>query len=190
MSRFALLPALLLASLATPALALPATYTPDPSHTYAYFEVGHLGYSIQRGRFDKLGGKIRLDGASQQGVIDIMIDAASISTGFPKRDEALRGEEFFNVARFPTLVYRSTTLKFVGERPISATGTLTLLGVTKPVELKISQFYCAPHPMMKKDMCGAEASASIKRSEFGMNRYMPGIGDEIRISVQIEAFKD
>ena len=79
MSRFALLPALLLASLATPALALPATYTPDPSHTYAYFEVGHLGYSIQRGRFDKLGGKIRLDGASQQGVIDIMIDAASIS---------------------------------------------------------------------------------------------------------------
>ena len=165
MSRFALLPALLLASLATPALALPATYTPDPSHTYAYFEVGHLGYSIQRGRFDKLGGKIRLDGASQQG-------------------------EFFNVARFPTLVYRSTTLKFVGERPISATGTLTLLGVTKPVELKISQFYCAPHPMMKKDMCGAEASASIKRSEFGMNRYMPGIGDDIKISVQIEAFKD
>ena len=68
-------------------------------------------------------------------------------------------------------------------------GTLGLLGVTKPVELKISQFYCAPHPMMKKDMCGAEASASIKRSEFGMNRYMPGIGDDIKISVQLEAFK-
>ena len=64
--------------LATPALAFPATYTPDPSHTYAYFEVGHLGYSIQRGRFDKLGGKIRLDGASQQGVIDIMIDAEDV----------------------------------------------------------------------------------------------------------------
>ena len=81
-------------------------------------------------------------------------------------------------------------MKFVGERPISAKGVLTLLGVSKPVELKISQFYCAPHPMNKKEMCGAEATVSIKRSEYGMNRYLPGIGDEVKLAVQIEAFRD
>lgn len=185
-----LLAGLLLATAASPALALPASYTPDPTHTYAYFEVGHLGYSVQRGRFEQVSGKIRLDGAAQQGALDIVINAASVSTGFAKRDEQLRGEEFFNVTRFPTLTFRATDMKFVGERPISAKGVLTILGVGKPVELKISQFFCAPHPMTKKEMCGAEANVSVKRSEFGMNRYLPGIGDEVKIAVQIEAFRD
>jgi polyisoprenoid-binding protein YceI len=155
-----------------------------------YFEVGHLGYSIQRGRFEQVAGKIRLDGAAQQGTLDIVVSAASVTTGFAQRDEQLRGVEFFNVARFPTVTFRSTEMKFVGERPISAKGVLTLLGVSKPVELKISQFYCAPHPMSKKEMCGAEANVSIKRSEYGMNRYLPGIGDEVKLAVQIEAFRD
>ena len=116
---------------------------------------------------------------------NVLILAASVTTGFAQRDEQLRGVEFFNVARFPTVTFRSTEMKFVGERPISAKGVLTLLGVSKPVELKISQFYCAPHPMNKKEMCGAEANVSIKRSEYGMNRYLPGIGDEVKLAVQI-----
>lgn len=188
--RSSRLTGLLLAAAIAPALALPASYTPDPTHTYVYFEVGHLGYSIQRGRFEQVAGKIRLDGAAQQGTLDIVVSAASVTTGFAQRDEQLRGVEFFNVARFPTVTFRSTDMKFVGERPISAKGVLTLLGISKPVELKISQFYCAPHPMSKKEMCGAEANVSIKRSEYGMNRYLPGIGDEVKLAVQIEAFRD
>lgn len=176
-------------SLALPAFAADS-YTADPAHTYPSFEISHLGFSTSRGTFEKTSGKITLDTAAKSGTIDVTIDTASLHTGWQKRDDHLKSEEFFNVGKFPTMTYKSSKLRFEGDSLVGADGELTILGVTKPVSLAISGFKCANHPMTKKPMCGANAAATIKRSEFGMSTYVPAIGDEVKIEIQIEALKD
>jgi len=184
----------LAAFLVTTALALPAaaadSYTVDPSHTYPNFEINHLGFSTMHGRFGATTGKITIDAAARSGSIDITIDATSIDTGHAKRDAHLKSEEFFNVGKFPTLAYKASKLKFDGDKLSGADGELTLLGVTKPVSLAITAFRCGPHPMNKKQMCGANATTTIKRSEFGLSTYVPAVGDEVTISIEVEAVKD
>lgn len=184
---------ILFATLATvlsaPALAADS-YSVDARHTFPSFEVNHLGFSTQRGRFNKTSGKIVLDRQAKTGSVDIVIDAASVDTGLDKLEEHLRGEEFFNVEKFPTLSFKSRAVKFSGDKPSAVEGDLTLLGVTKPVTLTINAFNCGVHPINKKDVCGADAVAVIKRSEFGMTKYVPGVSDEVKLFIQVEAFKD
>jgi polyisoprenoid-binding protein YceI len=177
-----------------PALALPAaaadTYTIDPGHTYPGFEINHLGFSTLRGTFDSTRGSVTLDPAARSGSIEISIDTASIDTGHARRDEHLKTDEFFNVARFPTMTYKATRLTFDGDKLTGADGELTLLGVTRPVSLALTSFHCGPHPMNKKQVCGANATATIKRSEFGMKAYVPAVGDEVKISIGVEAVRN
>jgi polyisoprenoid-binding protein YceI len=184
----------LTAFLMTAAFALPAaaadSYTVDPAHTYPNFEINHLGFSTMHGRFGATTGKITLDTAAKSGSIDITIDATSIDTGHAKRDTHLKSDEFFNVAKFPTLAYKSSKLKFNGDKLSGADGELTMLGVTKPVILAVTAFNCGPHPMNKKPMCGANATATIKRSDFGLSTYVPAVGDEVKITIEVEAGKD
>lgn len=184
----------LAAILLSTTLALPAvaadSYTADPAHTYPNFEVGHLGFSTSRGVFEKTTGKITLDTAAKAGTVDITIDTASLHTGWAKRDEHLKSEEFFNVAKFPTMTYKSSRLEFDGDKLTGVEGDLTLLGVTKPVSLAVTDFKCGAHPINKKAMCGANASATIKRSDFGLSAYIPAIPDDVKLEIQIEATKD
>ncbi len=182
------------AGLIAAVLALPAaaadSYTVDPAHTYPNFEINHLGFSTMHGRFGATTGKITLDQAAKTGSIDITIDATSIDTGHAKRDTHLKSDEFFNVGKFPTLTFKADKLRFSGEKLTAAEGTLTMLGVTKPVNLIVTSFHCGPHPMNKKQMCGANATASVKRSDFGMSAYVPAVGDEVKIAIAVEALKD
>lgn len=184
----------LAAGLISAAFALPAiaadSYTVDPSHTYPSFEINHLGFSTLHGTFDATSGKIALDPAGKSGSIEITIDATSLDTGHGKRDDHLKGEEFFNVAKFPTLTYKASKLKFNGDKLAGADGELTLLGVTKPVSLTVTAFNCGAHPMTKKQVCGANATAAIKRSDFGLSAYVPAVGDEVKISIEVEAIKN
>lgn len=166
------------------------SYTADPMHTYALFSVSHFGFSTMHGRFDKSSGKITLDRAAKNGTVDIAIEAASVSTGYAKRDEHLKSPDFFNAAEFPEISYKSSSVKFKGDTPASVEGKLTLLGVTKPVTLTIDAFKCGANPMNQKQECGAAASAQIKRSDFGMKAFLPGVGDDIRLEFEIEAYKD
>lgn len=182
--------AMFAATASLPAAAAQQSYTVDPAHTYPSFEINHLGFSTMRGTFDTTRGKIVLDTEGKGGSIEITIDAASIDTGHAKRDEHLRNEEFFNVEKFPTLTYKATRLKYEGDKLVGADGELTLLGVTRPVSLTITSFNCGAHPINKKQACGANASATLKRSEFGMNAYVPAVGDEVKISIEVEAFRD
>jgi polyisoprenoid-binding protein YceI len=176
------------------AFALPAaaadSYSVDPAHTYPNFEINHLGFSTMHGRFGATTGKVMLDQAGKSGSIDITIDASSIDTGHAKRDTHLKSEEFFNVAKYPTLTYKATKLKFNGDKLSGADGELTMLGVTKPASLAVTAFNCGPHPMNKKPMCGANATTTIKRSDFGLSTYVPAVGDEVKITIEIEAVKD
>jgi polyisoprenoid-binding protein YceI len=175
---------------ALPAAAGLETYTVDPNHTFPSYEINHLGYSTQRGRFDKTGGKITLDTAAKKGSADITIDTATIDTGHKKLEEHLRSEDFFNVAKFPAMIFKSSNLTFDGDKVTGATGDLTLLGVTRPVTLKADRFICAVNPMLKKKVCGAELTTTIKRSDFGMSQYVPALGDDVLLRINVEAIKD
>lgn len=182
------------AFIAAMGLALPAaaeqSYTIDPDHTYPGFEVNHLGFSNMRGTFTSTRGKIVIDRQALSGSVDITVDTGSVFTGHEKRDKHLRGEEFFNVARFPTMTFRSTKLRFHKGEPNGAEGELTLLGKTRPVTLTITGFNCGEHPITRKPACGANAIATIKRSEFGMGAYVPAVSDEIKLYIGVEAYRD
>jgi polyisoprenoid-binding protein YceI len=166
------------------------SYTIDARHTFPGFEVSHLGFSIQRGRFNTSSGKITLDSAAKSGSIDVTIDASSIDTGLAELEKHLQGEDFFDTAKYPTITFTSKKLKFDGDKLVGADGDFTLHGVTKPVSLKLDHFKCAPHPMNKKPTCGANATTTIKRSEFGIVKYVPAVGDDVKIAIQVEAIKD
>ncbi|MFZ5525000.1 MAG: YceI family protein [Pseudomonadota bacterium] len=181
-------------SIALPLSALAAdSYTIDPAHTYPRFSINHLGFSNMHGRFDKTSGKATLDRAAKTGSVELAIETASLGTGFAKRDEHLRGPDFFNAAEFPTITYKSTAMRFKGDTPVSVEGNLTMTGVTRPVTFTIDAFDCGPDPMdpaKKRQKCGADASAQIKRSDFGMKFALPGVGDEVKLGLEIEAIKD
>jgi polyisoprenoid-binding protein YceI len=167
------------------------TYVIDPVHSQPMFEVQHMGYSLQRGTFSKATGKITLDRAAKKGTIEVAIDATTVRTIDPRLDTHVRGEDFFNIAKHPSMTFKSTALTFDGDRVVGADGELTLLGVTKPVKLTVANFVCGDHPFNKKPMCGAEVSATIKRSDWGMKYGVPkAVGDDVKIMIPVEAYKE
>ena len=187
MNRLALLTALVLCTSA--AHAAPDTYIIDSTHTFPQFTYTHLGYSIQTHGFDKTSGKVTLDRAAQTGSADVTIDATSIHTGSALFNEHIQGADYFDTAKYPTITFKSSKMMFEGNQPVSLVGDLTIKGVTKPVTLTITHFLCMPHPMLKVVACGANATASIKRSDFNMGKGVPYVSDEIVLSLAIEALK-
>ncbi|MDH4233949.1 MAG: YceI family protein [Gallionella sp.] len=175
-------------------IAMPAyaaeSYTIDPNHTWPMFEVNHLGFSTQRGRFNKSSGKITLDVAAKKGSVDLTIETASIDMGFDKWDEHMKSLDFFNVASFPVMRFTSDKLVFDGDKVVAAEGDFTLLGTTRPITLAVNNFRCAPHPMNRKPTCGADISVTIKRMEFGMAKFIPLVSDEVKIYSPVEATRD
>jgi polyisoprenoid-binding protein YceI len=176
--------------LAGTAQAAPETYTIDSTHTFPSFEINHLGFSTQRGRFNKTTGTIVLDQAARKASVDISIDANSISTGLEKLEAHLRAEDFFDVAKYPTITFKSTGATFKGDKLATVSGDLGMHGVTKPVTLTVTAFHCGHNPVYKKDACGADAVTTIKRSDFGINYALPAVSDEVRLLMQIEAHKN
>lgn len=190
MARFIAAAALVLV-VAAPVLAAQDTYDIDPVHSQPMFEVKHMGFSIQRGSFAKATGKVTLDRVAKRGTIDVTIDTNSIKTIDPRLDVHVKGEDFFDVAKYPTMMFKSSHLIFDGDQVIAAEGEFTMLGVTKPVTLKVTNFVCGDHPVNRRPMCGAEATTTIKRSEWGMSYGIPkALGDDVKISIPIEAYKE
>ncbi|WP_333874116.1 YceI family protein [Methylobacter sp.] len=175
-------------------LSLPATaadsYTVDPRHTFPSFEINHLGFSIQRGRFNRTKGKVMLVPESGTGNIQISIDTASISTGLAELEEHLRGKDFLDAERYPHITFTSDKLSFSKDKLVSVDGNLTLHGITKPVHLVVDYFHCGMNMIAMKNVCGANATTTIKRSDFGVDKYAPALADEVNIVLQIEATKD
>lgn len=185
-----LLVLLLAAGVSLGALAAPVTYVIDPTHTAPRFEYNHFGYSTQQSRFDKTSGKITLDRAAQSGSIDVTIDTTSVNTGVAVFNGHLQGEDFFDTKKFPTITFKSSKLNFSGDKLVSAEGNLTIKGVTKPVKLDVTSFHCMEHPMAKKEACGANASTTIKRTEFNNGKYAPYVSDEVKLTIAVEAIKE
>jgi len=170
-------------------MAAPETYVIDTTHTLPRFEYNHMGFSEQLSRFDKTTGTITIDRAAKTGSVDVTIDAKSVNTGSEQFNEHIQGEDFLSTAKFPTITFKSTAVKFKGDAVASVDGALTIKGVTKPITLTVTSFKCMPHPMMKKDACGANATATIKRSDFGAGKYAPLVADEVLLTIPIESIK-
>ena len=170
--------------------AAPETYVIDPIHSMPRFEYSHFGYSTQLSRFDKATGKITIDRVTKTGIVDVVIDATTVDSGFPLFNKHLQGEDFFDTAKYPTITFKSTSVKFDGDKVASVDGNLTVKGVTKPVTLNVLSFLCMPHPMLKKEACGATATTKIKRTEFNMGKYAPYVGDEVILTLPVEAIKE
>ncbi|MDY6944494.1 MAG: YceI family protein [Pseudomonadota bacterium] len=165
------------------------SYTVDPRHTSPMFEVSHYGFSKQRGRFNTVRGSITLDTQARRGSVDITIDAKSIDMGFEAWNQEMRADGFFDTARHPDITFRSDDLDFSGGRPIRARGVLTMLGVSVPVTLEIDSFHCDQNRVTGKPTCGADARTQLQRSQFGMTRSLPGIGDDVTIRIAVEAIE-
>jgi polyisoprenoid-binding protein YceI len=174
---------------AAPAFAAPETFVADSTHTFSRFSYSHFGYSTQQSRFNKNSGKIVFDKAAKTGSVDIVIDTKSVDTGYDTFNEHIQGEDFLDTAKYPTATFKSTKVTFDGDKPATVEGNLTLKGVTKPVILKVTSFHAMPHPMLKKDAIGANATVTVKRTEFNMGKYAPYVGDDVTIDVAIEAIK-
>ncbi|WP_342113188.1 YceI family protein [Pseudoduganella sp. OTU4001] len=172
------------------ASAAPETYNIDPTHSFSRFEYSHFGYSTQVNKFNSTVGKIQIDRAAKTGSVEVTIDPKSVNTGYDTFNGHLQGPDFFDSAKYPAITYKSTKFNFVGDKLVSVDGSLTIKGVTKPVKLEVTSFHCMPHPMLKKDACGANASAKIVRSEFGAGKYAPHVGDEVTLGFSIEAIKE
>ncbi len=181
--------ATLAAALTAPALAA-ESYTVDSRHTYPMYELDHWGWSLQRGRFNETSGKITLDRESKTGTVDITMKAASIDTGLAKWNEVMKSEEFFDAEKFPVITFKAAKIVFNGDKPGSVPGELTIKGITKPVTLEILRFGCGPNPVNKKEICGADSTATIKRSQFNITKYVPGIADDVKLMLNVEASKD
>lgn len=171
-----------------PALAAQDSFDLDATHTYPSFEINHLGFSTMRGKFTDTTGSLTYDVDSHVGRVKATIKAASIDTGFSKRDEHLRSADFFNVEKFPTLEFTSEEFHLDADHPVDVKGTLTLLGVSKPVTLSVQASRCA-NRMGKDFVCGAFVSGSLHRSDWGLNAFVPFVGDEVKLQIEVEAVR-
>jgi len=166
-----------------------ATYAIDPTHTFVTFEARHFGTSTNRGRFDKKAGTVVLDVAAKTGKVDVTLDTDSINTGTAPFDRHLKSKDFFNVEAFPKATFVSDKVVFEGDKVTAVVGTLTLLGKPQTVTLKANNFNCYQNPMLKREVCGGDFDTTIQRGDFGMTYGLPGIPNDIRLVIQIEAVK-
>lgn len=161
----------------------------DPGHTYPNFTISHLGFSRMHGRFNHTEGHFVMDREGGQSSIDITIDAASIDTGHEKRDDHLRNDDYFNVEKYPEIRFVSDSVQFTGDTSARVQGKLTMLGVTQPVELHVDEIRCGTHPFFQNYVCGFDAYAELKRSDFGMTKSLPLVGDDVKIRIEAEAVR-
>jgi polyisoprenoid-binding protein YceI len=176
------------ATLSTGAFA--ADYAIDPTHTFATFEIGHFGASVNRGRFDKKEGSVQFDRAAKTGKVDVSFDVASVNTGTAAFDKHIASADILNAAEHPKARFVSDKFSFNGDKVSEVSGQLTLLGKTQPVTLKANAFNCYESPMLKREVCGGDFETTIDRTAFGVNYGVDwGFPKNVRLVLQVEAVK-
>lgn len=175
----------LAAVLAMPALAAISTWNLDPMHSNAEFRVRHLGISSVQGEFTKITGTVQVDDSDiTKSSVSVSIDVSSVDTRVSRRDDDLKSPNFFDVAKFPTITFQSTSVAKSGDG-LKVTGNLTIHGVTKEVTLDVTG-PTAPITAMGGQRRGISASTKISRKDFGMTADAGMVGDEIAIQIDSE----
>ncbi|GAA0718975.1 YceI family protein [Dokdonella soli] len=182
--RIALAAALALAT--APVFA--GTYTLDPAHTQVIFSWNHFGYSNPSAQFGKVEGTLEFDQANPtKSSVSVTIPLSSIDSHVAKLDEHLQSNEFFDAAKYPDATFKSTKVeKGAGKDKLKVTGDLTVHGVTKPVVLDVTINKVGEHPMRKAQAAGFDATTTIKRSEFGLTKYVPMVSDDVKVHITSE----
>ncbi len=176
---------------ASAAAAAPVDYRIDPEHTYPSFEADHMGISVWRGKFNKTTGRMTLDKAAGRGTVDVIVDLSSVDFGHDKMNVEAMGPNFFDVSKHPVATYKGKLAGFMNGVPTQVVGDLALHGVTRPVVLKINLFKCIPHPLLKRELCGADASGTFNREEFGLDAGKAyGFDMDVTLRVQMEAIEE
>ena len=160
----------------------------DPMHTTLLWQCNHFGFSTPKGQFTMIEGTLEFDEHSPENAkVNVKIDIATLSTGIKLFNEHLLGKDFFDVEKFPNAIFVSQKVKPITKNELNVEGLLTILGVAKSVSLNVTLNKVGEHPMTKKNSAGFSATAVIKRSEFGMNAYVPMVGDEVQLTIEAEA---
>jgi polyisoprenoid-binding protein YceI len=168
--------------------AAPVTYEIEPGHTYPSFEADHMGLSVWRGKFNKSAGQIVYDKATGLGAVDLVVHTDSVDFGLAQMNEVARGEELFDAAKYPYARYTGQLAAAVNGQPTQVVGELTLHGQKRPLTLAILKFKCMPHPLFKRDWCGADALATINREDFGITAGKDyGFDMAVTLRIQVEA---
>jgi polyisoprenoid-binding protein YceI len=183
--------AALLALASNAVLAAPIAYDIDPDHTYPSFEADHFGgVSVWRGMFKETSGTVALDKEAKTGTVDITVKTASIEFGNAKLDVHAASPEIFDAEKFPTATYKGKLAGFKNGAPTAVEGNFTLHGVTKPLKLKINSFKCFDNPLIKREVCGADAIGTFKRDDFGVDYGKAyGFKQDVTLRIQVEAIK-
>ncbi|MFS8063259.1 MAG: YceI family protein [Luteimonas sp.] len=168
--------------------AEPARYNLDPDHTQVEFSWNHFGFSNLTGRFDKVEGNFQFDPVDPtRSSIDVSIPMASIDTGVGALDEHLLGPDFFDAAQFPVATFKSSKVERVDADSLKVSGELTIHGVSRPAVLGVTINRIGEHPMAGRAAAGFDAKTTLKRSDFGINKYVPNVSDDIVIAITSEA---
>jgi polyisoprenoid-binding protein YceI len=164
----------------------------DPNHTFVHFAVVHTGVSSVHGRFSVPKGSASLDAAKQEASITVQIDARSVDTGVKQLDGILIGEQFFDVAKFATATFSGRAVRFAEGVPMEFEGDLTVKGITRPVHLTAERFVCQQVTVLviKHYVCGGDLTANLKRSDFGLSRYLSMVSDDVRLTISVEAIRE
>ena len=188
---YRLIAGFLIVTLCNIAFAQEKTYTVDPDHTYPSFEADHMGISMWRGKLNKTTGSLTFDKATGQGRVAVVMDLASIDFGNNDLNEWARGKDFFETEKYPQATYKGKFSGLTEQGPARVQGELTLHGVTRLVELKINSFKCIPHPMLKREVCGADVAATFNRDDFGLSAGKDyGFNMDVHLQIQVEAIAD
>ncbi|GAB3256960.1 YceI family protein [Chitinimonas naiadis] len=179
----------LAAVIALQALAAPEVYILDAAQSRPSFEVDAIGFVRTRGVFNEMAGELTVDRDTRTGSIEVTIQTGSLATGSPRRDAFLKGKEFFNAQAFPSATFKADHFAFDDTQPVSAQGTLTMLGISKPITLTITDMRCQPNGMEQKMMCEGTVSTRISRANWGMDRYALLVSDMVSISVMVSAVR-
>ncbi|MEP3429527.1 MAG: YceI family protein [Roseibium sp.] len=179
-----------LALLTGTATAGPVSYDFDKSHSNLSFSYNHLGYSTTDGRFGDWDGSLSIDkDAPDNSSVEFSINIESLDTFWADRDTHLKSADFFDAEKFPKATFTSTKVKQTGEAELEVTGDLTIRGITKPAILTVNVTALGEHPMAKKEAAGFAVSTVIKRSDYGMDKFVPYVGDEVTVTFHSETLK-
>lgn len=170
--------------------AAPKTYTLDSKHTYVLWSIEHLGFSTQYGKWYAKGTLVLDQEHPNQSKVDVTIDVADMATGITELDEHLKSKLFFDTQQFPQATFVSNKVIPIGKDKATVDGTLTLRGVSKPVVLNVKLNKEGINPISNRESVGLSATTTIKRSDFGMNAFLPALGDTVTIKIGAEAFVD
>lgn len=174
-----------------PAQAQIEKYSFDKAHTQILFFVNHLGFSNSQGEFLEFDGHFFFDrGEPDKSSVDVVIKTASIDMDDEKWDAHMKNADFFDVEKFPEMTFKSTNIEVTGDDTANITGDLTILGVSKPAILAVIHNKSDKHAFSGKFVAGLSATATIKRSDYGMEYGLPLVGDEVKIRIEVEGIRE